>query len=79
MKRIDNYLILLIAVGDMGEKRRKRYGDFGLRENQRKFWAAANFGDLQNASFCVRFPCPWFVSFMAAQSIACPSFQECYS
>jgi hypothetical protein len=37
MKRIDNYFALLIVVGDMVRRRRKRYGDFGLRKNECQF------------------------------------------
>jgi hypothetical protein len=38
VKRINNYFFDFIdSSGDMGGNRRKRYGDFGLRKNERQF------------------------------------------
>jgi hypothetical protein len=47
MKRINNYFILLIVVGDMGEKASETIRSFDLRKNECQFRTAANLGELK--------------------------------
>jgi hypothetical protein len=47
MKRKDKCFVLSIVAGDMGENRRKRYGDIRLRKNERQLSPDVNAGELK--------------------------------